>query len=101
MAGQLGIPDFSVVPLLVFSGNLLPITAATASLLAYPNPAHDYVQVPGLSPAAHLRLFDVLSRPVRSGTGARLPLLGLPTGLYLLQGTERGQPTRQARFYIE
>ena len=32
---------------------------------------------------------------------ARLPLLGMPTGLYLLQGTERGQPTRQARVYIE
>jgi alpha-tubulin suppressor-like RCC1 family protein len=104
LAGQLGIPDFSAVPLLIFSGNVLattPAPPATASLLPYPNPAHDYLQVPGLSPAAQLCLFDVLGRPVRSGTGARLPLLGLPTGLYLLQSTERGQPARQARVHIE
>ena len=70
-----------------------------AQLLAYPNPAHDALQVmlAGTTPAAPLQLFDALGRLARTqpapaaGTETTLSLSGLPAGLYVLRCGELHQ----------
>ena len=101
-AGQLGIPDFSTVPLLLFTGSPLATVSATgaARLLPYPNPAHDYLQIPGLPPNARLLLFDAQGRQVRSSIGPRLSVQGLPAGIYFLRGMEPNVLSYAARVLV-
>jgi hypothetical protein len=70
----------------------LPTVAGSAQLLAYPNPAHDKVQVLLTGGAtAPLELFDAVGRLVRtqpvsaSEMETALSLTGLPTGVYVLR----------------
>ncbi|OGX80886.1 hypothetical protein BEN47_06445 [Hymenobacter lapidarius] len=105
--GQLGNgqPYRSSVPLLVTSGSG-PLSVrggrgTAGPLVLVPNPARDMVTLPGLGTNTLLRLLDAQGRLVRTGAGARLPLVSLPLGLYLLQATVPGQPARTARLMVE
>ena len=51
--------------------------------------------------SALLRLLDAQGRLVRTGAGARLSLVNLRPGVYVLQATVPGQPTRTARLMVE
>ncbi|MCI1186703.1 family 43 glycosylhydrolase [Hymenobacter sp. DH14] len=67
------------------------VSAESARLQSYPNPAHNAVRVVLNGPAAPLQLFDALGRQVRTqpapaaGTEATISLTGLPAGLYVLR----------------
>lgn len=105
--GQLGNgqPYRSPVPLLITSGSG-PLAAhgvrlPASALVLVPNPAHDVVALPGLGTDAYLHLLDAQGRLVRTGSGARFSLDGLPPGLYLLKATTPGQPARTARLAVE
>ena len=71
----------------------LPTVTGPAQLLAYPNPAHDKVQVilTNATTIAPLELFDAVGRLVRSQPVSAseiemaLPLSGLPAGVYVLR----------------
>jgi hypothetical protein len=83
-----GTASFSPVRMVSFTG-----TTGPAQLLAYPNPAHNAVQVVvlGTVPAGPLQVFDAVGRLVRSqqaptvGTEVALQLTGLPSGVYVLR----------------
>ena len=105
--GQLGTgqPYRSSVPLLVTSGSG-PLSArgarsAASPLVLAPNPARDVVTLPGLGSNALLRLLDAQGRLVRTGAGARLSLVNLRPGVYVLQATVPGQLARTARLMVE
>jgi hypothetical protein len=65
--------------------------AGGAKLLIYPNPAHGAVRVLLRGPAAPLQVYDAFGRMVRTqpsppvGIETSLPLMGLPTGLYVVR----------------
>ncbi|UOQ53284.1 T9SS type A sorting domain-containing protein [Hymenobacter cellulosivorans] len=93
---------------LVFTRSLSPLLAAAPPRTlpapqASPNPAHDYLSVPGLAPTATLRLHDAQGRLVREArpVAGRLDVRGLSPGLYLLTVQEPGQASRAARVVLE
>ncbi|MGI4739804.1 MAG: T9SS type A sorting domain-containing protein [Janthinobacterium lividum] len=77
-------------------------TDVAVQLLAYPNPAHQVVQVRvlGATTTAPLEVFDALGRRLRSqaapvdGEKAELSLDGLPAGLYILRCGQLSQRLR-------
>jgi hypothetical protein len=77
-------------------------TDAPAQLLAYPNPAHQAVQVQvlGAATTAPLEVYDTLGRLLRTqaapaeGEKATLSLDGLSTGLYILRCGKLSQRLR-------
>jgi alpha-tubulin suppressor-like RCC1 family protein len=68
-----------------------------------PNPARDFLVLPGLTPTATLRLHDTQGRLVREGrmVAGKLDVRGLAPGLYLLSVQEPGQASRTARVVLE
>ncbi|TGE21966.1 T9SS type A sorting domain-containing protein [Hymenobacter aquaticus] len=104
--GELG--DGTTTDHLTFKPSLAPVLAATAprTLPApqpWPNPAHDYLRVPNLAPAATVRLHDTQGRLVRDTrpTAGQVDVRGLSPGLYLLTVQEPGQASRAARVVLE
>jgi hypothetical protein len=65
---------------------------ATATLLVYPNPAHDYLTLAGVTAEATVRLLDAQGRVIWTQQGGtELVLKTLPSGLYALQVLTAGQ----------
>lgn len=66
--------------------------ASSLPVRVYPNPAREQLWIESTQPISQLELLDaqgaVIRRkgPITAGQGLRLPLQGLPRGLYLLRG---------------
>lgn len=81
--------------------------ASTAQVWSvFPNPATGSVQLAGLPPVAHVRVFDALGRLVREllptpSADAPRVLNGLAPGLYLLQVTHTLIPYRSQRLVVQ
>jgi hypothetical protein len=53
---------------------------------AFPNPSTDWIEVQGIA-AAHLTLYDLQGRLVRTVASTRMSVAGLPAGSYVLRAT--------------
>lgn len=70
----------------------------------YPNPATDYVRLPGLAVGTRVQLLDALGRVAREATtsaAAQLSVLGLAPGLYTLRATDARGQQFSARLAVE
>ncbi|SEA33711.1 Por secretion system C-terminal sorting domain-containing protein [Arachidicoccus rhizosphaerae] len=61
------------------------------SLTIYPNPATNYINIPGLGQEATVTIYDASGRQVLEGHGSKFSIKGLSKGLYLVIITKDGK----------
>ena len=66
--------------------------SSSASLIAYPNPASDAVNLQGVSSATTWTVRSMSGQAIRQGQGSRVDLQGLSEGLWMIQA-ESHKPT--------
>ncbi len=78
-------------------------SAASSSLVVYPNPARDHVTLQCQTPIEEVYVYDLMGRQVSAARPAdgRISLIGLPSGTYLLKVFDANRQIHLVRLVVK